>query len=114
MALTLLLIGLKLLSLYVEPANPLDKDDQKLATCVVEKMTERPSELTIAKSKDLADVVLTVENQAKFRLHVVGTLRKADGSLLAEKNHNQKGFNHSLCNQAEGLLNQLAKQMSKR
>jgi len=114
MALTLLLITLKLLHLYVQPMNPLDKDDQKLATCVVEKMTQRPSELAIAKSKDEADAVLTVENQAKMRLHVVGTLRKADGALLAEKNTVTHGFNHGLCHQAETMLDELAKQLSKR
>jgi hypothetical protein len=114
MALTLLLVTLKLLHIYVQPANPLDNDDQKLATCVVEQLTARPSELEVVKVKEQADVVFTVENQAKFRIHVVGTLRKADGSLLGENNHVTKGFNHSLCHQAEGLLNDLAKQLSKR
>jgi hypothetical protein len=114
MGLTVALLTLKLLHVYIQPANASDKDDRKLAACIVEQMKERPSELVIVQAKDEADAVLTVENQAKFRIHVVGTLRKADGSLLADRNHITHSMNHGLCHQAEGLLEELAEQLSKR
>jgi hypothetical protein len=113
MILTTVLLTLKLLAVYVEPADPLERDDQTLATCVVDALTSRPSALTIAPTRETADVVLTVVNDAKFRLHVKGKLVAADGRLLAEADHVQKGFNRKLCHQADGMMAQLAKKLSK-
>ncbi len=114
MSLTLILILLKFLHVYVLPANPTDSDDQKLATCVVEAMQARPSELVLTKTKAEADVIFTLENQAKMRLHAVGTLTKPDGTLVVSVNHVTHGFNHGLCHQAEGLLDEMARKLSKR
>jgi hypothetical protein len=114
MVLTALLLTLNLLTVYVEPADALDQDDQRVATCVVEALTARPSALVIALSKEAASVVLTVANEAKFRLHVVGRLVAADGRVLADVNHAQKGLNHKLCHQTDGMLEKLAKQLANR
>jgi len=114
MSLAGILILLKLLHVYVQPMNVADEDDQKLATCVVEAMTERPSELVLVKTKAEAEAIFTLENQAKMRLHAVGTLTKPDGTLLVSVNHVTHGFNHGLCHQAEGLLDEMARTLSKR
>ena len=75
-------------------------------------MTARPSDLAIATSKDAADVVLTVGNHAGKRIHVVGKLTGKDGNILTEVNHVTHGFNHSLCNQMEGLLDEMTKKLA--
>lgn len=114
MLLTTLLIALKILTVFVEPASSLEKDDQTLATCVVRAMTARPSELTIAKTKELADATLVVANRTGFRVHVTGKLTRKDGTTLIEVNHVTRGLNHSLCHQVDGLLDEMAKKLSER
>lgn len=112
MTLTTLLLLLKLTTVFVNPEDGLKNDDQTLATCAVEKLTARPSELTIAKSKDLADVTLTVGNHAGMRIHVIGTLTDKDGTVLLEVNHVTHGYNHGLCHQMEGLLDEMARKLA--
>ena len=113
MTLTSLLLLLKLLSLSVEPENPLAKDDQTLATCAVKALTERPSALQIAATTEAADAVLTVGNHTGVRIHVVGRLARPDGSVLVEVNHVTHGFNHSLCHQVDGLIDEMARKLGK-
>ncbi len=114
MSMTAVFLTLKLLTVFVAPADPLVKDDQALATCVAQALTARPSELTIATTKDGADAVLTVENQTKFRIHVVGTVTRPDGTVLGSVNHVTHGLNHGLCHQADGMLDELARKLTKR
>ncbi len=111
MNLTSLLLLLKLMTVFVEPEDPREKDDRKLVDCAVTAMTERPSKLTIADSKDAADVVLLVGNHTGLRIHVLGRLTKHDGTELVEVNHVTHGFNHGLCNQMNGLLDELARKL---
>jgi len=112
MALTTLLLLLKLTTVFVTPADPLNHDDQTLATSAFRALQARPSDLTIAKSADLADVTLTVSNQAGVRIHVVGTLIDKDGTVLVDVNHVTHGFNHGLCHQVEGLLDEMARKLA--
>ena len=109
-----LLLTLKLATVAIEPENPLEKDDQAIATCAVNAMTARPSALTIAGAKDMADAVLVIGNHAGMRVHVVGRLVRADGSTLVEVNHVTHGFNHGLCHQVDGLLEEMAKKLVKK
>ncbi len=111
MSLTAVFLVLKLLSVFVAPANPLSTDDQTLATCVTHALTERPSALVIATTPDTADVTIAVENAAKVRIHVVGTVTLQDGTRLGSVNHVTHGFNHGLCHQADGLLDELARNL---
>lgn len=113
MTLTAVLLSLKILSIYIVPVDAMDRDDQKVATCVAEALTERPSALTITPSKEEADVILTVANAAAFRMHVTGLLTTKDEKFLAMVDHVQKGFNHKLCHQVDGMLEKLAKQLAK-
>jgi hypothetical protein len=110
--LTSLLLMLKLLTVFVEAEDPLKKDDQALATCVAKALTERPSALTIAPTTEMVDATLVIGNHAGVRIHVRGRLVRPDGSVLIDIDHVQKGFNHSLCNQANGLLEKMAKQLA--
>lgn len=112
MILTTLLLALKLMTVFIEPENAMAKDDQTLATCAVAAMTARPSDLKIATSKDAADVTLIIGNHAGGRIHVIGKLVRRDGTVLIEVNHVTHGFNHSLCNQTDGLLDEMAKKLS--
>lgn len=112
MTLTTLLLMLKLINIYVAPANPLAKDDQTLATCVVKALTARPSALVIVESAEKADAKFTISNAAAKRIHVVGTLIARDGTPLVEVNHVTHGFNHSLCNQADGLVDEMARKIA--
>jgi hypothetical protein len=111
MSLTAVFLTLKILMVFIAPANPLSKDDQTLATCVTHALTERPSALVLVATKELADATLVVENQAKFRIHVVGTVMLKDGTNLGSVNHVTHGFNHSLCHQADGLLDEIARNL---
>jgi hypothetical protein len=111
MTLTAVFLTLKMLSVFVAPANPLSHDDQTLATCVVHALTERPSALMLLTTKEMADATILVENQAKFRIHVVGTVTLKDGTNLGAINHVTHGFNHSLCHQADGLLDEIARNL---
>jgi hypothetical protein len=110
--LTTLLLTLKLLTVFIEPENALSKDDQALATCAAKAMTERPSTLTIAPAKEMVDATLVIGNHAGVRIHVRGRLVRPDGSVLIEVDHVTHGLNHSLCNQAAGLLDEMAKKLA--
>lgn len=114
MILTTILLTLTLATIAVEPENGLEKDDQALATCAVEALTTRPSELTIARSKEMADAVLEIGNHAGVRVHVVGRLVRADGTAVIEVNHVTHGYNHGLCHQVDGLLEEMAKKLAKK
>ena len=112
MILTTLLLMLKLTTVFVEAEDPLKKDDQTLATCVAKALMERPSPLTIAPTNEAVEATLRIGNHAGVRIHVRGQLVRPDGSVLIDVDHVQKGFNHSLCNQANGLLDKMAKKLA--
>jgi hypothetical protein len=112
MVLTALLLILKLTTVFVDPEDALKRDDQTLATCAVEALTARPSDLTIAKSKEAAAVTLTVGNHSGKRIHVIGKLTAKDGTVLIDVNHVTHGFNHSLCHQMDGLLDEMTKKLA--
>ncbi len=83
MVLTALLLILKLTTVFVEPKDPLEKLDQTLATCAVEALTARPSDLTIAKSKDHADATLTVGfHHSTWKNGAYGKLTDKTGTVL--------------------------------
>src|SRR5258705_13902823 len=109
-----ILLTVKVATVAIEPENPLTKDDQTLATWAVTAITARPSELAVARTKAAADVVLVIGNHAGARVHVVGRLVRADGSTLIEVNHVTHGFNHGLCHQVDGLLDEMAKKLAKK
>jgi hypothetical protein len=109
MILASLLLTQKLLTVTVEPENPSKKDDQTLATCAVAALTARPSELKIGTGKEPGDAKLTVGNHTGMRIHVLGKLVKADGMVLVEVNHVTHGFDHTLCHQLDGLLDEMVK-----
>ena len=114
MVLTAFLLMLKLMTVFIEPQDPLSKDDQTLATCAAQAMTARPSDLKIVTSKELADVTLTVHNDAKMRIHILGRLTKQDGTVLVDVNHVTHGFNHTLCHQMDGLLDEMVRTYSQK
>jgi hypothetical protein len=111
MSLTALFLALKILTVFIEPDDPLSKDDQTLATCVAHAMTERPSALMLATTKDMADATIRVENRTGLRIHVLGNITLKDGSHLITVNHVTHSINHSLCHQADGLLDEIAKKL---
>lgn len=113
MILTALLLTLKLMTVFVEPEVWFNKDDISLATCAVHALTAQPN-LTIATTKDRADVTLVVGNRAKWRLHVVGKLVDKDGTVLLEVDHMPPrfDFNHGLCHQMDGLLDEMTKKFA--
>jgi hypothetical protein len=112
MILTALLLTMKLTTVFIAPENALANDDQTLATCAVAAMTARPSDLTLAKSKELADATLIVGNHTGVRIHVLGRLVAKDGKVLIEVNHVTHGFNHTLCHQLDGLLDEMATKLA--
>jgi hypothetical protein len=112
MILTTLLLMLKLTTVYVAAEDPLKKDDQTLATCVAKALVERPSPLTLAPTDETVDATLVIGNHAGVRIHVRGRLVRPDGSVLIDVDHVQHGLNHSLCNQANGLLDEMAKKLA--
>ncbi len=114
MILTTLLLTLKLMTVFIAPENAMSKDDQALATCAAKAMTERPSALALAPSEDGVDAKLVIGNHAGVRIHVRGQLVRPDGSVLVEVDHVTHGFNHSLCNQAAGLLDEMAKKLAEK
>ncbi len=111
MMLTTALLALHLLRVFVAPEQPTSHDDQALATCAVQAMSGRPSALVLATSAEDADVVVTVGNHAGLAMHVQGTVKTAAGATLASVKHSQKGFDHTLCKQAGGLLDKLAQNL---
>jgi hypothetical protein len=111
MILTTLLLTLKFMTVYVEPKDPFAKDDQTLATCAVHALTARPSALTIAMSKETADVTLVVGSHTAKKLHVVGKLVKKDGTVLvAETDHSTMDVSR-LCEHLGELLTDMAKKL---
>jgi hypothetical protein len=50
---------------------------------------------------------------AGLRMHVLGNVTLKDGTSLVTVNHVTHGFNHSLCHQADGLLDEVAKKLPK-
>jgi hypothetical protein len=112
MTLTAVFLTLKILTVFIEPGDPLSKDDQTLATCVAHAMTERPSALILATTKDMADASIRLENRTGLRIHVQGEITLKDGTRMITVNHVTHGFNHSLCHQADGLLHEMAEKVS--
>jgi hypothetical protein len=111
MTLTSVFLTLKILTVFVEPGDPSAKDDQTLATCVARAMTARPTALTLATTRDQADAIIGVENRAGLRTHVLGSVTLKDGTSLITVNHVTHGLKHSLCHQADGLLDEMAKKV---
>jgi len=111
MTLTALLLTLKILTVYIEADDPSSHDDQTLATCVSHAMTARPSGLTIVTTPNQADATIRVENRTGMRIHVLGSITLKDGTKLVTVNHVTHGLNHSLCHQADGLLDELARKI---
>ena len=115
MTLVAFLLSLKLMTVFIQPENPTSKDDQTLATCAAKAMTARPTSLTIAATNEpAANTTLIVGNHAGVRIHVTGKLVKSDGTVLIEVNHVTHGFNHGLCHQMDGLLDEMAKKLSEK
>src|SRR5262245_51463699 len=109
MPLTTLLLLLKVMTVFIEPGRPDKGDDRTLVRCATDAMTARPSALQIVKDRSAAQVIFTVTNESGVRIHVVGRLSLPDGTTLLEVNHVTHGFNHSLCNQMKGLLDEMGR-----
>lgn len=110
MTLATLLITLKLATVFVAPRSS-KPDDQQLAACVVAALNERPSELTIAKTKQSADALLTIGTHGGLRPHVTVKLTDKSGKALDEVSQTPHWSGHSLCPQAVDLLDELARKL---
>jgi hypothetical protein len=111
MTLTAVLLTLKILTVFIEPDDPSSHDDQTLATCMGHAMTARPSGITLVTARDQADATIRVENRTGLRIHVLGSITLKDGTKLITVNHVTHGLNHTLCHQADGLLDELARKI---
>jgi hypothetical protein len=105
------LLTLKLLTVFIEPGDPLSKDDVTLVACVTHALTERPSGIMVVATQDDAAATIRVANDSGVRIHVLGVLDKKDGTRLVSVNHVTHGLNHGLCHQADGLLDEMARKL---
>lgn len=113
MVLTALLLILKLTTVFVEPGDPLEKNDQTLATCAVEALTARPSDLPIAKSKDHSDATPTVGFHPSTwkQPGAYGNLTDKTGTVLVELKHSPLGI-FTMCGYMDGLLDKMTKELA--
>ena len=112
MTLTTVLLLLKLMTIAVVPGDLAEKDDTALAACAIKELTAKPSDLRIVAMTESPDATFTISNESGVRIHVVGTLVARNGAPFIDVNHVTHGLNHTLCNQAKGLLDEMAKKIT--